>query len=191
MTAIRVITPDDLGTGLKVEGNKVVVNRDELNIPVDIKLAGVEVNKAAQTMKFTLSDGTHIEQNIADFLAVDTDTTLTSGAYAGNKITLTDSAQGTVEIDLATLVQEIKAAAEQKAGELVQAAKTELGQKDTEIEGKVTALEQAKSQLETKDADLERRLAAVEGTKPTGIQVTSLAGTTLGYLVDASAVNNP
>ena len=77
--AITVITPADLGTGLKVEAQKVVVDTAALNIPVDVKLSGVSVDKAEKKMKFTLSDGTEIEQSIADFLTVDTDTKIVSG----------------------------------------------------------------------------------------------------------------
>ena len=159
--AITVITPADLGTGLKVEAQKVVVDTAALSIPVDVKLSGVSVDKAEKKMKFTLSDGTSIEQDIADFLSVDTDTKIVSGSYAGNKITLVDSEGANVEIDLATLVTEVKDAAATKAGELVNAAKTEL-------DGKVQAL---------------------ENKKATGIEVKSLGEVSLGYLVSASDVN--
>ena len=157
--SVVVITSEDLGLGLKVENQKVVVDRDSLAIPVDVKLAGVQVDKQAQTMKFTLSDGSEITQNIADFLAVDTDTKIVSGAYAGNKITLTPSEGDAIEIDLATFANEVKDAVAQ-----AQAAK------DQEQDAKIAALE------------------AKAATKPTGIEVQSLGGTTLGYLVPAEAV---
>lgn len=193
--AITVITPADLGTGLKVEAQKVVVDTAALNIPVDVKLSGVSVDKAEKKMKFTLSDGTEIEQNIADFLSVDTDTKIVSGSYAGNKITLVDSEGANVEIDLASLVTEVKDAAATKAGELVNAAKTELDGKVSAVEAKVnavepkvTALEGKVNDLEPKVTTLEGKVQALENKKATGIEVKSLGEVSLGYLVSASDV---
>lgn len=200
--AITVITPADLGTGLKVEAQKVVVDTAALNIPVDVKLSGVSVDKAEKKMKFTLSDGTEIEQSIADFLSVDTDTKIVSGSYAGNKITLVDSEGANVEIDLASLVTEVKDAAATKAGELVNAAKTELDgkvsaveakvnavePKVTALEGKVNDLEPKVTALEPKVTALEGKVQALENKKATGIEVKSLGEVSLGYLVSASDV---
>lgn len=200
--AITVITPADLGTGLKVEAQKVVVDTAALNIPVDVKLSGVSVDKAEKKMKFTLSDGTEIEQNIADFLSVDTDTKIVSGSYASNKITLVDSEGANVEIDLASLVTEVKDAAATKAGELVNAAKTELDgkvsaveakvnavePKVTALEGKVNDLEPKVTALEPKVTTLEGKVQALENKKATGIEVKSLGEVSLGYLVSASDV---
>ena len=200
--AITVITPADLGTGLKVEAQKVVVDTAALNIPVDVKLSGVSVDKAEKKMKFTLSDGTEIEQNIADFLSVDTDTKIVSGSYAGNKITLVDSEGANVEIDLASLVTEVKDAAATKAGELVNVAKTELDgkvsaveakvnavePKVTALEGKVNDLEPKVTALEPKVTALEGKVQALENKKATGIEVKSLGEVSLGYLVSASDV---
>lgn len=176
--SIVVITNEDLGTGLKIESNKVVVDRDALSIPVDVKLAGVQVDKQAQTMKFTLSDGSEITQNIADFLAVDTDTKIVSGSYADNKITLVPSEGDNIEINLAAFATAVKdaavaeagTAADQKVAAAVEAAKQEQAAKDQAQDAKIQALE------------------AQAATKPAGIEVQSLAGTTLGYLVPASAV---
>ena len=200
--AITVITPADLGTGLKVEAQKVVVDTTALNIPVDVKLSGVSVDKAEKKMKFTLSDGTEIEQSIADFLSVDTDTKIVSGSYASNKITLVDSEGANVEIDLASLVTEVKDAAATKAGELVNAAKTELDgkvsaveakvnavePKVTALEGKVNDLEPKVTALEPKVTALEGKVQALENKKATGIEVKSLGEVSLGYLVSASDV---
>ena len=199
--AITVITPADLGTGLKVEAQKVVVDTAALNIPVDVKLSGVSVDKAEKKMKFTLSDGTEIEQNIADFLSVDTDTKIVSGSYASNKITLVDSEGANVEIDLASLVTEVKDAAATKAGELVNAAKTELEGKVSAVEAKVNAVEpkvtalegkvqalEGKTDLEPKVTALEGKVQALENKKATGIEVKSLGEVSLGYLVSASDV---
>lgn len=186
--AITVITPADLGTGLKVEAQKVVVDTAALNIPVDVKLSGVSVDKAEKKMKFTLSDGTEIEQSIADFLTVDTDTKIVSGSYAGNKITLVDSEGANVEVDLSTLVTEIKDAAATKAGELVDAAKAAQATKDQEQDAKIQALETAKGALEPKVTTLEGKVQALENKKATGIEVKSLGEVSLGYLVSASDV---
>lgn len=193
--AITVITPADLGTGLKVEAQKVVVDTAALNIPVDVKLSGVSVDKAEKKMKFTLSDGTEIEQNIADFLSVDTDTKIVSGSYASNKITLVDSEGANVEVDLSTLVTEVKDAAATKAGELVNAAKTELDGKVSAVEAKVNTVEPKVTALEGKVNDLEPKVTALEGKvqalenkKATGIEVKSLGEVSLGYLVSASDV---
>lgn len=200
--AITVITPADLGTGLKVEAQKVVVDTAALSIPVDVKLSGVSVDKAEKKMKFTLSDGTEIEQSIADFLTVDTDTKIVSGSYASNKITLVDSEGANVEIDLASLVTEVKDAAATKAGELVNAAKTELDgkvsaveakvnavePKVTALEGKVNDLEPKVTALEPKVTALEGKVQALENKKATGIEVKSLGEVSLGYLVSASDV---
>lgn len=201
--AFTVITPKDLGTGLRVESNKVVVDTAALNIPVDVKLSGVSVNKEQHKITFTLSDGTNIEQDIADFLTVDTDTKIVSGSYAGNKITLVDSANQNIEIDLATLVTEVKDAAEAKAGELVNAAKTDLEGKINAVDAKIApvsakvdaleprvqALETAKGTLEAKDQELEAKVAQLQNRKLTGVELTSLAGESLGYLVTAADVN--
>lgn len=186
--AITVITPADLGTGLKVEAQKVVVDTAALNIPVDVKLSGVSVDKAEKKMKFTLSDGTEIEQSIADFLTVDTDTKIVSGSYAGNKITLVDSEGANVEVDLSTLVTEVKDAAATKAGELVDAAKAAQATKDQEQDAKIQALETAKGELEPKVTTLEGKVRALENKKATGIEVKSLGEVSLGYLVSASDV---
>lgn len=193
--AITVITPADLGTGLKVEAQKVVVDTTALNIPVDVKLSGVSVDKAEKKMKFTLSDGTEIEQSIADFLSVDTDTKIVSGSYASNKITLVDSEGANVEIDLASLVTEVKDAAATKAGELVNAAKTELDGKVSAVEAKVNAVEPKVNDLEPKVTALEPKVTVLEGKvkalenkKATGIEVKSLGEVSLGYLVSASDV---
>lgn len=193
--AITVITPADLGTGLKVEAQKVVVDTAALNIPVDVKLSGVSVDKAEKKMKFTLSDGTEIEQSIADFLSVDTDTKIVSGSYASNKIILVDSEGANVEVDLSTLVTEVKDAAATKAGELVNAAKTELDGKVSAVEAKVNAVEPKVTALEGKVNDLEPKVTALEGKvqalenkKATGIEVKSLGEVSLGYLVSASDV---
>ena len=193
--AITVITPADLGTGLKVEAQKVVVDTAALNIPVDVKLSGVSVDKAEKKMKFTLSDGTEIEQSIADFLTVDTDTKIVSGSYAGNKITLVDSEGANVEVDLSTLVTEVKDAAATKAGELVNAAKTELEGKVSAVDAKVDAAKEkaeaadtAVKALEPKVTALEGKVQALENKKATGIEVKSLGEVSLGYLVSASDV---
>lgn len=186
--AITVITPADLGTGLKVEAQKVVVDTAALNIPVDVKLSGVSVDKAEKKMKFTLSDGTEIEQSIADFLTVDTDTKIVSGSYASNKITLVDSEGANVEVDLSTLVAEVKDAAATKAGELVNAAKTELDGKVSAVEAKVNAVEPKVTALEGKVTALEGKVQALENKKATGIEVKSLGEVSLGYLVSASDV---
>ena len=193
--AITVITPADLGTGLKVEAQKVVVDTAALNIPVDVKLSGVSVDKAEKKMKFTLSDGTEIEQSIADFLTVDTDTKIVSGSYAGSKITLVDSEGANVEVDLSTLVTEVKDAAATKAGELVNAAKTELEGKVSAVDAKVDAAKEkaeaadtAVKALEPKVTALEGKVQALENKKATGIEVKSLGEVSLGYLVSASDV---
>lgn len=201
--AFTVITPKDLGTGLKVESNKVVVDVAALSIPVDVKLSGVSVNKEQHKMTFTLSDGTNIEQDIADFLTVDTDTKIVSGSYADSKITLVDSANQNIEVDLATLVTEVKSAAEAKATELVNAAKTDLESKINDVDAKIApvsakvealeprvqALETAKGALEAKDQELEAKVAQLQNRKLNGVELTSLAGESLGYLVTAADVN--
>lgn len=205
--AFTVITPKDLGTGLKVESNKVVVDVAALSIPVDVKLSGVSVNKEQHKMTFTLSDGTNIEQDIADFLTVDTDTKIVSGSYADSKITLVDSANQNIEVDLATLVTEVKGAAEAKATELVNGLKDTFDNKLADVDAKIApavapvsakvdaleprvqALETAKGALEAKDQELEAKVAQLQNRKLNGVELTSLAGESLGYLVTAADVN--
>lgn len=177
--AITVITNNDLGTGLKVENQKVVVDVAALAIPVDVKLAGVDVDVAAKKMKFTLSDGSEIERDVSDFLVADTDTKLTSGTYASNKITLTDSAGGNVEVDLATLVQEINASIDAAKEEAKQAAATDASSK---VDAAKQELQQALDAADAKITALENK------PKPTGVELTSLGGTSLGYLVSAADV---
>lgn len=108
---IVLITDQDIGTGLKVEAQKLVVDRDALAIPVDVKLAGVSLDRVQKKLTFTLSDQTVIEQDVTEFLAVDTDTTLTSGELdVGNKrIKLVDSEAAEVHIDISAILDGINA----------------------------------------------------------------------------------
>lgn len=185
MSNIVVLTPEDLGNGLMVENNKVVVNVAELNIPVDVKLSGVDIDKTAKVMRFTLSSGDVIERNIEDFLAVDTDTTLASGAYASNTITLTDSASNTVTVDLAALVGEIEGKIAQAKGEAVNDANTAA---TSALSTHIAEQEAKNTQLETKDAELADAISAIQNTpKPEGVLLTSLGGVNLGYLVKNAA----
>lgn len=181
--AITIITPEDLGTGLKVEGAKVVVDRDALTIPVDVKLSGVEVNKDEKKMKFTLSDGTSIEQDIEDFLHVDTDTKVTSGSYAEKKITLRDSENGEVVIDVAGLVEAAVSEASVDAASKVEAEKEARVAKEALIDGKIDELETKTEGLTSKVTKLEESIENIKAGKPEGVVVNSLGGVKLGYFV--------
>lgn len=163
----QVITPADLGNGLKVEENKVVVDVAALNIPVDIKLAGVDVDVAGKKMTFELSDGSRIERDVSDFLVADTDTKVTGGSVAGNTLTLTLSEGVPVEIDLSPLLTAV----------------------DGKIDAKVNPVDTRLATAEGKLAEAERKIAELEARKPTGTEVVSLGGTSLGYLVSAADVN--
>lgn len=161
-----VLTPEDLGTGLKVQESKVVVDVAALNIPVDVKLSGVAVDKDAKTMKFTLSSGDVITQDIADFLAVDTDTKIKSANLEGSTLNIVSDLNGTetlITVDLHGLLDDVSRD--------VDAVKADI------------------NSLKEKDKDLERRLNEVENKKPTGTVLKSLGGTTLGYVVSEDDVN--
>ena len=95
---------------------------------MDVKLAGVDIDKAGKKMKFTLSDGTEIEKDIADFLAVDTDTKIVSGRYdvAGTSLILTDSNGDEIPVDFVGLVDGVLA---------------DVDAKISPVAGRVTALE--------------------------------------------------
>lgn len=99
-----------------------------------------------------------------------------------------DSEGANVEVDLSTLVTEVKDAAATKAGELVDAAKAAQATKDQEQDAKIQALETAKGALEPKVTTLEGKVQALENKKATGIEVKSLGEVSLGYLVSASDV---
>lgn len=120
-----IVTDQDIGHGLKIENKKVVVDIAALNIPVDVKLSGVDIDKTGKKMKFTLSDGTEIEKDIADFLAVDTDTKIVSGRYdvAGTSLILTDSNGDEIPVDFVGLTDAIDAEIDAKIAPVAERVK--------------------------------------------------------------------
>lgn len=85
----RIVTENDIGKGLAIEGNKLVakvsaaagnaIQATEEGLfvptptaaPVDVHLAGAEYVKATKTLKLKLSDNTEVEAPLADLLAKD------------------------------------------------------------------------------------------------------------------------
>lgn len=120
-----IVTDQDIGHGLKIENKKVVVDIAALNIPVDVKLAGVDIDKTGKKMTFTLSDDTVIEKDIADFLAVDTDTKIVSGRYdvPGTSLILTDSNGGEIPVDFVGLTDTINAEIDAKIAPVAERVK--------------------------------------------------------------------
>lgn len=85
----RIVTENDIGKGLAIEGNKLVakvsaaagnaIQATEEGLfvatptapTVDVHLAGAEYVKATKTLKLKLSDNTEVETPLADLLAKD------------------------------------------------------------------------------------------------------------------------
>ena len=86
----RIVTENDIGKGLAIEGNKLVAKvsaaagnaiqatEEGLFVPtptaaatVDVHLAGAEYDKATKTLKLKLSDNTEVEAPLAELLAKD------------------------------------------------------------------------------------------------------------------------
>lgn len=85
----RIVTENDIGKGLAIEGNKLVakvsaaagnaIQATEEGLfvappaatPVDVHLAGAEYVKATKTLKLKLSDNTEVEAPLAELLAKD------------------------------------------------------------------------------------------------------------------------
>lgn len=85
----RIVTENDIGKGLAIEGNKLVAKVSDAagnaiqateeglfvatpTAPtVDVHLAGAEYVKATKTLKLKLSDSTEVEAPLADLLAKD------------------------------------------------------------------------------------------------------------------------
>ena len=85
----RIVTENDIGKGLAIEGNKLVakvsaaagnaIQATEEGLfvappaapTVDVHLAGAEYVKATKTLKLKLSDNTEVEAPLAELLAKD------------------------------------------------------------------------------------------------------------------------
>lgn len=85
----RIVTENDIGKGLAIEGNKLVAKVSDAAgnaiqateeglfvappaaTPVDVHLAGAEYVKATKTLKLKLSDNTEVEAPLAELLAKD------------------------------------------------------------------------------------------------------------------------
>lgn len=85
----RIVTENDIGKGLAIEGNKLVakvsdaagnaIQATEAGLfvappaapTVDVHLAGAEYVKATKTLKLKLSDNTEVEAPLAELLAKD------------------------------------------------------------------------------------------------------------------------
>lgn len=153
-----VITPKDLGRGLKIEKRKVVVDIDALNIPVYVKLAGVNVDKNAKKMTFEFSDGTTIEKDIADFLAVDTDTKPTDIKVENGVISLILSDGVELSADLDEFTDNLRNYVKEQV---------DLARQDAE-----SCCEQSRLAIEE-----------LKNKKLKGEELVSLSGERLGYLV--------
>lgn len=202
--AITVITDKDIGFGLHIAENKLAVNVEDLAIPVDVKLAGVDIDKDGKTMKFTLSDDSVIERDISDFLAVDTDTKIVEGRFDvdGQSLILTDSEGEEIPVDFAGLVDFILGEVEQALQDVSNGAKEAADAAKEVAEAAQAAADAAKEAADqaakdSADADAEQdkeiealkaEIEALKAAKPTGIQVLSLGGEELGYLVSAADV---
>lgn len=101
-----VLVPADMGRGLKIEGNKVVVDTDALSLPVDVHLSGVQLDEAGKQLTFEF-------QGAADPVSVDvsrlfdTDTTVQELQLDGTVLKLLSSDGEERTVDLAPLLTAI------------------------------------------------------------------------------------
>lgn len=86
---VKIVTENDIGKGLAIEGDKLVAKvsaadgnaiqatEDGLFVapptaaPVDVHLAGAEYDKTTKTLKLKLSDNTEVDTPLAELLAKD------------------------------------------------------------------------------------------------------------------------
>lgn len=144
MPIFKVVTDQDIGKGLYIDGGKlnaygfknltvdgnqiVLVGMDDqesrVNLPaqtVDVKLNGATLENDT-TLRLTLSDGSHIDVDLAKFLNVNTDTKPTAFSWDGKNLKLTLSDQTEVIADFATFITN-----EVKGNELQSLAGVSLG----------------------------------------------------------------
>lgn len=122
-----VVTNEDLGKGLKVENNKVVVNVDDLSLPVDIHLVGAELDKVNKKIKFTFEGADELELPVADLFNTDTTNATLAlnlvddgrGGFTSAELVLTDSAGEEVKTDLMPIFAAIEAVIEANNGTML------------------------------------------------------------------------
>lgn len=112
MPIIKVVTENDVGSGLAIVNNKLTAKVDGTTVQVnaqgqltaiaqvDVKLQGAELTNDT-TLHLTLSDNSTLDVDLSKFLNIDTDTKPTAVAVNGNDITITLSDGNTVTGSLA------------------------------------------------------------------------------------------
>lgn len=103
-----VITPEDIGKGLKIENSKVIVDIASLELPVDIHLSGVKLDEDNKKLVFTFTGvDTPVEVDIAQLFG--TNTVVTSAALEDAILTIISSDGNTVSVDLGSLLDGLQA----------------------------------------------------------------------------------
>lgn len=103
-----VLVPADMGRGLKIEGNKVVVDTDALSLPVDVHLSGVQLDEAGKRLTFEFQGA--VEPVSVDVSRLfDTDTTVQELQLDGTVLKLINSDGEERTVDLAPLLTAIDA----------------------------------------------------------------------------------
>lgn len=104
-----LVTSEDLGTGLKVENNKVVVDVEALSLPVDVHIEGATYDETAGELELTFTGTqTPIRVQLAEALGVNTKTkTITTQGENSPNIVITDTDDNTFTVDLTPAVTHI------------------------------------------------------------------------------------
>lgn len=111
-----VITPNDLGLGLKVDNQKVVVDLDALALPVDVHLDNATYNQDTGNLEITFT-GTKgpVYVPLATALGVNTKVRSIVVAPGTAQVTLTDTDQNTFQFDLGPYITQQVSTALQSA----------------------------------------------------------------------------
>lgn len=160
-----VLVPEDMGRGLKIEGNKVVVDTAALELPVDVHLSGVRLDETGKKLIFTI-DGISdpVEVDVAKLFG--TDTVVTAVVLDGTTLKITSSNGDEVSTDLAPLLASLQ----------------------TQLDNLTSVTERLTSSLTTAVETLRSELVA---KSELGDTLVSLGGVPLGRLVQSGSAPIP
>lgn len=117
MAIVKLVSENNIGEGLHIEGSKLKAKIDGITIvlneqgqltavaPIDIKLSGLEVVDDT-TLRATLSDNTTVDVSLAEFLNVDTNTYPTSITRDGNVLKVYLNTGSSVDYDLTSFIND-------------------------------------------------------------------------------------
>lgn len=112
MAIIKLVSENDLGNGLAIENQKVVVKVDDSTVKinaqgqltavaqVDVKLQGASLNDSTNQLHLELSDGSALDVDLSKFLNIE-QVKPTGVTVTGDKVTITLSDGTSVEGTLA------------------------------------------------------------------------------------------